>query len=107
MIYALADEAALQMFMLRATQLLPHTRHTSLEKTAQATLTGHGRHTTTFKVCERTCWCLAFSVEALLPVSQLDETSVRSVQHRAANSTLPSCYLQWRNPPSCSNVLLF
>jgi hypothetical protein len=41
---------SLQMFMLRATQLLPHTRHTSLEKTAHAVLTGHARHTTTFKV---------------------------------------------------------
>jgi hypothetical protein len=40
----------LQMFMLRATQLLPHTRHTSLEKTAHAVLTGHARHTATFKV---------------------------------------------------------
>ena len=38
------------MFMLRATQLLPHTRHTSLEKTAHAVLTGHARHTATFKV---------------------------------------------------------
>ena len=42
--------AMLQMFMLRATQLLPHTRHTSLEKTAHAVLTGHARHTATFKV---------------------------------------------------------
>jgi hypothetical protein len=41
----------LQMFMLRATQLLPHTRHTSLEKTAHAVLTGHARHIATFKVC--------------------------------------------------------
>ncbi len=40
----------LQMFFLRATQMLPHTRHTSLEKTAHAALSAHGRHTTTFKV---------------------------------------------------------
>ena len=41
---------AAQMFMLRATQLLPHTRHTSLEKTAHASLSANGRHATTFKV---------------------------------------------------------
>lgn len=39
-----------QMFMLRATQLLPQTRHSTLGKTATATLSANARHHMTFKV---------------------------------------------------------
>ncbi len=49
-----------QMFMLRATQLLPHTRHTATEKTAHAQLASYGRHSMTFKARNasrlRLCW---------------------------------------------------
>jgi len=39
-----------KMFMLRATQLLPQTRHSTLGKTATATLSANARHHMTFKV---------------------------------------------------------
>ena len=38
-----------QMFMIRATQLLPHTRFSEFEKSSVASLSAHGKYASAFK----------------------------------------------------------